>query len=104
MINTDIVRFNYELENAMCKLFDIKTTLIGNIPFKSKLSDLEITVMAFIYLYGYSKEVIAYVAKRRLQKSEQSVRNTISDLIKSGYLLRMSKNNVILQRELINFQ
>lgn len=99
-----IIRRNNEIEDAIYKLFEVKTMLLGGIPFRLKLSNLELKVITLIYLHGYSKELILHIAKTRNQTSEQSVRNTISNLIKSGYLRRLSQNNVIVEYDLSDFQ
>lgn len=78
----DIVIFHYRSRKVPSYLY-----------YVSIFTEIECIVMAYITLYGYSKEMIKSSAKKA-NTTEQVIRNTVSKLIKRGELRRLGKYNV----------
>lgn len=68
--------------------------LVRTATTRSSYTPLDCLVMAYIQVYGYSKSTIKRITIYRGQTSDQSVRNSVSKLIKSGDLTRNGYNNV----------
>lgn len=87
---------NGKVEQAKCIISIF--SLLGDI----KLSDAELTVLAFFNVYKDNKKAEELIIKSGILKTEQSLRNTISKLKKIG-LLKKSSTKEYVVHERLNF-
>lgn len=78
--------------NIFCMLSDIK------------LSDAELTVIAYFVVYGENKKVKELILNSKILKSEDSLKNTISKLKRIGLLKKSTTNKEYHVHERLNFK
>ena len=69
-----------------------------------KLSDTELTVMAYFAVYKENAKVKELTLKGNVLKTEDSLRNTISKLKRIGLLKKSDINKEYIVHERINFK
>lgn len=78
--------------NIFCMLSDIK------------LSEAELTAVAYFLVYGNNNDVKELILKSNIFKSEDSLKNTISKLKKIGLLKKSPTNKEYHVHDRLNFK